>query len=396
MASSGAASKEEDVPGDIVHEDLVLAVTCHPSQNLIASGCIDGSVTIHSFSASEKIKLLRTLPHHKKSCRALRFSPGGKRLYTAGKDKSLWCIDTETGGIRRKIKAAHESAIYSLLVTGERFVATGDDDGVLKLWDMRSKSATMELKECEEFISDMIIDQQQKILVATSGEGTLTAFNIRRKRMDLQSELFDSELLSLAAVKGEQRVVCGSGDGTLNIFHWGQWGNISDRFPGHPMSIDCIVPITEDIVCTGSMDGMIRAVNILPNRFLGIVGEHEDFPIEGLALSHDKQYLASCSHDQRVKFWFVGDVKKEKINVSKKAKHSNQTKRLGTAAKKMGTVDVDTSKLVFTGVTGTDRVNSRLSPVKFDNVLANPSNLYNNADGKIKIPVNGVYYITLG
>lgn len=34
-----------------------------------------------------------------------------------------------------------------------------------------------------------------------SGEGTLTAFNIRRKRMDLQSELFDSEFLSIAAVK---------------------------------------------------------------------------------------------------------------------------------------------------------------------------------------------------
>lgn len=28
----------------------------------------------------------------------------------------------------------NSSAVYSLLVTGERFVATGDDDGVLKVW----------------------------------------------------------------------------------------------------------------------------------------------------------------------------------------------------------------------------------------------------------------------
>ncbi len=41
-----------------------------------------------------------------------------------------------------------------------------------------------------------------------------------------------------------------------------------------------------------------------PNRLLGVLGEHEeDFPIERLALSRDRRYLASCSHDQTVKFW---------------------------------------------------------------------------------------------
>ena len=53
-------------------------------------------------------------------------------------------------------------------------------------------------------------------------------------------------------------MVCGCGMGELNIFTWGEWGNISDRFPGHPMSVDCMVPITDDIVCTGSCDGLIR------------------------------------------------------------------------------------------------------------------------------------------
>ncbi len=61
----------------------------------------------------------------------------------------------------------------------------------------------------------------------------------------------------------QQKVVCGSGDGTLNIFNWNEFGNISDRFPGHPDSIDCMVAITEDIVCTGSMDGVIRLVQLL-------------------------------------------------------------------------------------------------------------------------------------
>lgn len=34
-----------------------------------------------------------------------------------------------------------------------------------------------------------------------SGDGTLSAFDIRKHKMKVQSELFDSDLLSLAVVK---------------------------------------------------------------------------------------------------------------------------------------------------------------------------------------------------
>lgn len=57
------------------------------------------------------------------------------------------------------------------------------------------------------------------------------------------------------------KVVCGSDEGVIDIFNWGEWGNMSDRFPGHPMSIDTIIPITESIVCTGASDGIVRLVN---------------------------------------------------------------------------------------------------------------------------------------
>jgi len=61
-------------------------------------------------------------------------------------------------------------------------------------------------------------------------------------------------------------------------------------------------------------------VNILPNNLLGIVGAHEEFPIERLALNHNGELLASISHDQSIKFWNIGwfydlldEEKKEEI-----------------------------------------------------------------------------------
>ena len=46
----------------------------------------------------------------------------------------------------------------------------------------------------------------------------------------------------------------------LHIFSWDHWSDINDRFPGHPMSVDACIAFTEDIIFTGSMDGIIRYI----------------------------------------------------------------------------------------------------------------------------------------
>lgn len=46
-------------------------------------------------------------------------------------------------------------------------------------------------------------------------------------------------------------------------------------------------------------------MNVLPNRVLGCVGQHLGEPIEQLAVAPGGQLLASCAHDQKVKFWDI-------------------------------------------------------------------------------------------
>jgi hypothetical protein len=46
-----------------------------------------------------------------------------------------------------------------------------------------------------------------------------------------------------------------------------------------------------------------RVVGIHPNKLLGVIGDHDDFPVERIRLSGDKLVLGSCSHDRTVKFW---------------------------------------------------------------------------------------------
>lgn len=90
------------------------------------------------------------------------------------------------------------------------------------------------------------------------------------------------------------------------LFSWGNFGDMDDRFPGHPESIDTLLVIDEDTVCTGSSDGLIRIVQIHPNKLLGVIGDHDEMPVEKIDLSFDKNLIGSCSHDGNIRFWDSG------------------------------------------------------------------------------------------
>ena len=79
-----------------------------------------------------------------------------------------------------------------------------------------------------------------------------------------------------------------------------QYGLHSDQFPGHPDGVNCIIPVTDNVVMTGCEDGNIRAVHLYPHRFLGVVGHHEqEFPVERLDVNTSGVIIASISHDNR-------------------------------------------------------------------------------------------------
>lgn len=111
-------------------------------------------------------------------------------------------------------------------------------------------------------------------------------------------------LPAVAVCKSGKKIVCGSQSGVLALWSWGYWNDCSDRFPGHPESVDALVKYDEDTVITGSSDGLLRVVNILPNKLIAVLGAHaDDLPVERLALSADRAVLASMSHDSCVKLW---------------------------------------------------------------------------------------------
>lgn len=80
-------------------------------------------------------------------------------------------------------------------------------------------------------------------------------------------------MLSVTQIKGGEKFVVGQGLGVLSIWDRTKgWSDSVDRLVGHPASVDAVVALTDDIVATGSEDGMVRVIQFQPNSFCELNG----------------------------------------------------------------------------------------------------------------------------
>ena len=294
--------------------------------------------------------------------KACRIQPSGDDGSDEGShDSIVWSIENAHAvGINRLYQLPPNSPCGDALVSG-------DDAGNIRIWDTsllhdesrkRDKSkkpsdsnpfdGLMQLptgclqhwKIHQDYVTDFEVDADGKTLFATCADGTLSVLDLRfvkrkntqrsveRPEVDLrnpdaveahirlpkgkttwdvhgyvQSDNQEDELLSCCLVKKGTKLLCGSQEGILSIFTHGKWGDISDRFPGHPSSIDALLRIDDDTVLTGSSDGLVRAVQLLPNQLLGVLGGHDGFPVEALGWGAKRAYVGSLSHDENIRLW---------------------------------------------------------------------------------------------
>lgn len=262
---------------------------------------------------------------HSASIRNTLFAPNGNCLLTTGSDGAWHLFDMAKTQVCRSKLSAHTDPIYSALFLDDFVMCTGDDEGVIRLWDTRCPDDSVLKSEIHEqqdgTVSSMVFLAQEKRLVTTSTNGSLGVYDIRSSgnNISLQlhalSDMMESELNDICLMKNNQLICCGTSKGEVQLYHKGWYGDCKDRVTGHPYSVDTMVKFDEDTLITGSEDGWVRFCGLHPNR-VAVFEPHEeeaddnqDFPILKVSLSHCRRFLASISTDRCVRFYELGDVK---------------------------------------------------------------------------------------
>ncbi|KAF7284036.1 hypothetical protein GWI33_022656 [Rhynchophorus ferrugineus] len=318
------SQRKNNHPPAIHTEDFITDICFHPINDILAVSNILGDVILYKYSTDENT-LLSSMELHTNACRDIEFSHDGKLLYSTSKDKTIMISDVNTEKLIQFYENSHEAPIYCLTIIDENVFATGDDDGTVKLWDSRKKNdkPVYKTKKNEDYISDIVTDEAQKYLICSSGDGSITTINLEKRCVQMQSEEYEEELTCLGLFRTGTKLIAGSSKGKLYMYNWNQFGLHSDTFPGPKVSINSLIPATENIVITAGEDGNLRATYLFPHRHMGIVGQH-DMSVENLDICNDGTFIASSGHNNEIKFWNIQYLEKlEKVHVRPK-KHERK------------------------------------------------------------------------
>ncbi|KAG8368879.1 hypothetical protein BUALT_Bualt15G0092500 [Buddleja alternifolia] len=308
---------------DLVKQPLDLHF--HPSSNVVAAGLINGKLFLYATESQQP-----------------------QSIITGSEDRSILATDVETGTAIARLKNSHRAPISRVVNLTESTIASGDDEGCIKVWDARHRSCCSFFNVHEDVISDMTFASDSMKLIGTSGDGTLSVCNLRSNRVQTQSEFAEDELLSVVIMKNGRKVICGTQTGALLLYSWGFFKDYSDRFVGlagnpvnallkvstfheyhsfyeichaFPSKLIELVPVIlicflshyclkldEERIITGCENGL-SLVGILPNRIIQPFAMHsKNYHVERLAYSHDRKFLGSISHDENLKLWDLDEL----------------------------------------------------------------------------------------
>ncbi|KAK9879713.1 hypothetical protein WA026_006773 [Henosepilachna vigintioctopunctata] len=322
-----ASNKKRDHPPPVYLEDDVTDLSFHPKEDIIAISNVVGDVSLYKYT-NEENTLLGIMEVHTSSCRDIEFSENGKTLFSVSSDKAIMLSNVETQNLVRFYEGAHDHPISCISVLDENLFCTGDDEGSIKLWDLRINSDTQiyKAKKHEDYISDILTNDSKTHLLCSSGDGSLTTFDLQNRKFLVQTEEYEEELTCLGLFRRESKLISGTSKGKLLLFNWGEFGLHSDIFPGPKTCINAMIPITENVVVTACDDGILRATHLCPHRHLGIVGKH-NFPVENVDICTDGRFIASSSHNSDVQFWNI-EYFRDYDKVSNKHKKHERKKDL--------------------------------------------------------------------
>jgi glucose repression regulatory protein TUP1 len=196
------------------------------------------------------------------------------------------------------------------------FLATGAEDKVIRVWDIKSRQIKTQFTGHEQDIYSLDYARNGLMIASGSGDRTVRLWDVRSGKQKM-SLLIDDGVTTVAISPDNRFVAAGSLDKSVRVWDTDS-GFLVERLEGevgHKDSVYSVAfaPNGRDLV-SGSLDKTIKMweLSAIPNRLPGggprggkcikTFEGHRDFVLS-VALTPDGQWVLSGSKDRGVQFW---------------------------------------------------------------------------------------------
>ncbi|EJC97788.1 WD repeat protein [Fomitiporia mediterranea MF3/22] len=187
-----------------------------------------------------------------------------------------------------------------------QYVATGGDDGKVKVWNTSSGFCFVTFSEHSAAVSAVEFAKQGQVLFSASLDGTVRAFDLIRYRNFRTFTSPSPVQFSCLAVDPSGEVIAAGSTDSFQIFLWSvQTGKLLDILSGHegPVSSVAFSP-AGNVLASGSWDKSVRIWSVF-DRSRNVEPFQLNSDVLAVAFRPDGKELAASSLDGQIAFWDV-------------------------------------------------------------------------------------------
>ncbi|XP_077422157.1 PWP2 small subunit processome component [Vanacampus margaritifer] len=278
------------------------AAAYHKPTHILVTGFASGIFHLHELPEVNLIHSL-SISDQKIASVALNCSGDWIAFGCSGMGQLLvWEWQSESYVFKQQ---GHFNNLASLAYSPDgQYIATGGDDGKVKVWNTNSCLCFVTFTEHTSSVSDVAFTSSGFVVVSASLDGTVRAFDLHRYR---NFRTFTSprpaQFSSLAVDVSGELVSAGAQD-SFEIFLWSmQTGRLLEILGGHegPVSCLCFSPV-QSILASSSWDRTIRLWDMMDSWQ---VKETLHLPADALSVAYrpDGQELAVATLNGEISFW---------------------------------------------------------------------------------------------
>ncbi|WP_242717025.1 WD40 domain-containing protein [Microcoleus vaginatus] len=238
------------------------------------------------------------------SVRSVIFSPDGKLLATGDSDGVVRLWEASTGREILTCKG-HTNVVESVAFSPDgEILASASYDKIIKLWDVQTGECLKVLQGHTESVMSVTFNPDGNILASGSFDRTIRLWDIHTGECCKILQGHTKVVFAVAFHPAGEMLASGSGDETLRLWNV-DTGECLKTLQGHTKNVFSVAfDSAGEILASGSADKTVRLWNIGSGECLKTLEGHFD-QVRSIALSPSGEILASGSFDQTAKLWDI-------------------------------------------------------------------------------------------
>ncbi|MFM9266635.1 NACHT domain-containing protein [Tychonema sp. BBK16] len=236
--------------------------------------------------------------------RSVIFSPDGKLLATGDSDGVVRLWESSSGREILTCKG-HTNVVESVAFSPDgEILASGSYEKTIKLWDVKTGECLKVLQGHTESVMSVTFNPDGNMLASGSFDRTVRLWDIRMGECLQICHGHTENVFSVAFHPAGEMLASGSSDKTVRLWNVGT-GECLKILHGHTKNVFSVAfNCAGEILASGSADKTVKLWNIGTGECLKTLEGHFD-QVRSIAFSPNGEILASGSHDQTAKLWDI-------------------------------------------------------------------------------------------